>query len=586
MSIPSQVYADTLDVAVQPVGNINTVINSDTVAGGFRAHPDRVYRLARGVIYQMTEPIKINGNLNIIAAEGTTRPPVLAPAILTDGSSIDHFFDFIGANSNIDISNLYLLSVRSDQSWLGWSAAMRVNADHIAIKLRGVIFDAFSEAGIRVSAHWTKLDVQDCTFRNLQQSGSWFGGQPFMTDQVNHMDTVKFINNTFFACGSYLWSIRGYDKYSLFEHNTVVYGIVNPFLTPRTMNQHVKNNIFYSLNSMGGTPQHILEAWLSNYPDTTSSGILMLREKDTVSSWYYGYNPNPDSLNAFTGSDAYVDTPRGVTSDMLITQLRTIDVANNSYFWPKALTDYYKAYNDTVASYDSVASNTGTYYLKRTLTLPKFMTDYTRMVIDSLLTPHGATVNVVNNNESDPGFNSDITNFASKVVEYVNKIVTNKLDSAWHYKPNGALYPPVWPLPENLAYTNTTMQSAGMDGFALGDLNWFPTQKEAWKLTGVVKDPGSLVPDAYSLSEAYPNPFNPETNIKFNIAKAGNVKLVVYNILGQKVRTLLDNELTAGQFTAKWDGRDDYGFNVSSGVYFFQLESGSFNMTKKMVLMK
>jgi len=588
MSIPSKVYADTLDVAVQPVGNLNTVINGDTVTGGTRANPDRVYRLKRGVVYQLTEPIKVNGNLNIIAEDGTTRPPVLAPAILTDGSSIDHFFNFIGKGAVIDISNIYMLSVRSDQTWLGWSAGMRLNADSISLKLRGVIFDAFSESGIRVYSHWTKIDVQDCTFRNLQQSGSWFGGQPFMTDEVNHIDTVKFINNTFFACGSYLWSIRGYDNYALFEHNTVVYGIVNPFLAGRAENMHVKNNIFYSMHSFGGNPDHVFGGWFLNYPDTISSGIVHLRANDSVSSYYYGYNPNyldnPDSLVAFTGPESYAKN--GVTTEMLSVPNRTMDIANNSYFWPKTLTDYYTAYNDTVQSYDSVSTNTGTYYMLRKAILPKFITGYAQMVIDSILAPGGATVNVVNNEESDPGYNSTITDFASTVVKYVNKIITGTLDSAWHFKPNGALYPPVWPLPEDLSYTNTAMQSAGMDGFALGDLNWFPTQKEAWKLTGVVKDPGSLTPDTYSLSEAYPNPFNPETNIKFNIAKSGTVRLVVYNILGQKVRTLLNDEVTAGQYTAKWDGRDEYGMSVSSGVYFFQLESGSFNMTKKMVLMK
>ena len=132
------------------------------------------------------------------------------PAILTDNSSIDHFFEFIGKGANVSLTNLYILSQRADNNWLGWSDGIRVNADSVKFVLRGVIFDGFSDAGIRIDRQWTKLDVQDCIFRNHQHSGAWFGGQPFMTGSPIALDTVKFINNTFFANNSYSWSIRGY----------------------------------------------------------------------------------------------------------------------------------------------------------------------------------------------------------------------------------------------------------------------------------------------------------------------------------------------------------------------------------------
>ena len=228
--IPSQLFGDTLDVAALPPGNVNNVINGDTLAGGVRAHPDRVYRLKRGSVYQVTERFLIDGSLHMVATSGTDRPPVLAPAILTDNSSIDHFFDLIGYASNVEINNMYILSFRSDGAQLGWSDGIRISADSVNIALKGDIFDGFTHTAIQLNNWWSKMDVEDCVFRNEMHGTSWFGGGAFLSNGNTSMDTCKLINNTFFCNNSYLWSIRGYDKYSVFEHNTVVYGTVNPFL--------------------------------------------------------------------------------------------------------------------------------------------------------------------------------------------------------------------------------------------------------------------------------------------------------------------------------------------------------------------
>lgn len=580
--VPILAQPDTLDITPNPPGNINTVINGDTLAGGVRAHPDRVYRLGRQFVYQVTEPIRVNGPIKIIATEGTDRPPVLAPAILPDNSSIDHFFAFIGKGAAVEINNIYLLSVRSDQNWLGWSAGMRIQADSIYLKLRGVVFDAFSEAGIRVYAQWTKLDVQDCHFRNHQHSSAWFGGQPFMTDAPNHLDTVKFINNTFFANNSYSWSIRGYDKFSVFDHNTMVYGTVNPFLIRQASHLSIRNNLFYDMHAMGGTPENVINGWFLNFPDTVSSSIIHIRTRDTVSAWYHSIaNEVP-----ITGPEAYLDEANGVTSEMLLPENRWYYISNNGYFWSQALKDFYTAWNDTVQTRDTVTSNTGTiHYILRKLTLPKWITEYTQYTFDNLLS--GITdIITENNTEADPGFNSDIMNFKSTLIDYVQKIaLTGGPDVPWHFPSVGSLYPPVWPIPENLAYSNVALQSAGTDGFALGDLNWFPDQKAQWLLTDV-ENYSPEIPAEFSLSEAYPNPFNPETKINFDIANSSHVKIIVYNILGQKVKTLVSQELNAGRYSSTWNGRDDFGKQVTSGIYLFSIETESFKAIRKVMLLK
>ena len=89
-----------------------------------------------------------------------------------------------------------------------------------------------------------------------------------------------------------------------------------------------------------------------------------------------------------------------------------------------------------------------------------------------------------------------------------------------------------------------------------------------------------------SLSQNYPNPFNPQTTIAFSVKERGLVNLKVYNVAGQLVRTLANEEFAAGAHTKVWDGRNDAGQAVSSGVYFYKLVSNNFTQTKKMVLLK
>jgi hypothetical protein len=88
------------------------------------------------------------------------------------------------------------------------------------------------------------------------------------------------------------------------------------------------------------------------------------------------------------------------------------------------------------------------------------------------------------------------------------------------------------------------------------------------------------------LSQNYPNPFNPQTTIAFSIKSRGAVSVKVYNVAGQLVRTLVNENRAAGPHTVVWDGRNDSGSPVASGVYFYKLVANNFSQTKKMVLLK
>jgi hypothetical protein len=97
---------------------------------------------------------------------------------------------------------------------------------------------------------------------------------------------------------------------------------------------------------------------------------------------------------------------------------------------------------------------------------------------------------------------------------------------------------------------------------------------------------GSVIPDRFELKQNYPNPFNANTTIKFSLKTSEEVQINIYNVSGQKVRNLLEKKMPAGIHQVIWDGKDDFGKEVSSGVYFYQVQAGDYKETKKMILLK
>ena len=105
-------------------------------------------------------------------------------------------------------------------------------------------------------------------------------------------------------------------------------------------------------------------------------------------------------------------------------------------------------------------------------------------------------------------------------------------------------------------------------------------------VTDVEDDGLPELPDTYRLGQNYPNPFNPSTTIDFSIPTAGEVRLEVINVLGQRVATLVDGSLAAGEHTVVWNGTNAAGVNVASGIYFYRLLVEGFATSKKMLLLR
>ncbi len=116
---------------------------------------------------------------------------------------------------------------------------------------------------------------------------------------------------------------------------------------------------------------------------------------------------------------------------------------------------------------------------------------------------------------------------------------------------------------------------------------WLMANLVGWSLSvDVESQTDPRLPSDYHLSQNYPNPFNPGTEIRYICPLASHVTLEVFNIAGQKVATLVDGRVSPGRHSVWWNGEDDSGKQLASGIYFYRLEAGEFAATRKMILLK
>ena len=104
--------------------------------------------------------------------------------------------------------------------------------------------------------------------------------------------------------------------------------------------------------------------------------------------------------------------------------------------------------------------------------------------------------------------------------------------------------------------------------------------------TSVSNTEDEIIPSHFELAQNFPNPFNPETTIRYLLPGASHVKLAIYNLRGQRIVTLVDREQQPGTYSVQWDGRNEASQDVASGVYLYQLQTKEFISVQKLVLIR
>lgn len=548
---------DTLVVYATTGTSLDAVVSADTLAGGAFKHT--VYKLpSRDTTYIYLGSITVKSNVTFLGVLGPDgRPPCIQPGVLGDGSIPPTLVTLTGKGAKVTLQNLYLLAVATNNTNAGGAAVpVQVSGDSVATTINGVVFDGWQNLVIGYNGNWDKFTILNSRFRNLVHPNQWYIGEVLRNEYPGtvYTDSVIFRNNTMLCINGYASGTvtKYWTKYFEFVHNTVIYTFKNAFFEFNQTTAKWDNNIFYGLNT--GAISKTEHPWWDELWSPEISSVIDLDTlnlaNDTV------FNPADEASPNFR---------------MLSEAKRVIEVKNNAWFWPSAITSFWTAWNDT-AHVDSVYT-------------PSWMNTRTAGFFSNKTAFPGFTES--GNVNADPGFGAGVANVLNGggndgigLFPWFTEIRRGTaLTDLWGYSltqvGSAANWVPPWPLPEtaDMLYSNAALKTGGTDGKPIGDYTWNG-------LTAV-KEVTTGLPTKFELFEAYPNPFNPSTKIDFALPSAATVSLKVFNLLGQEVATLAAGTMTAGRHTVTFNAN-----NLSSGVYIYRLTAGNFASVRKMILLK
>ena len=187
----------------------------------------------------------------------------------------------------------------------------------------------------------------------------------------------------------------------------------------------------------------------------------------------------------------------------------------------------------------------------------------------------------------DLGMNLDpmyITTQLARTLDFRDNLTsdTPPFDTQWWlYEADGSHTSYQYPTHLDMSYSTTSAAAtASSTGGPVGDPRWMGVDPST------LGNGNEVIANEFTLKQNYPNPFNPTTDIAFTLEQSSNVNLTIFNVLGQKVKVLANDNKVAGTHTLRWNGLDEMGASVPTGLYFYTLTSGEKSITKKMALMK
>jgi len=511
-------------------GYINEIIEADTLADGTQAHD--VYQLATlDTTYKFSGALTIKNDITItgILDPSTSRPPCIQPTVLEDRTIPPTIFTLNNAGIKVFIENLYLLAIATNNTANGDGIAIRVTADNVRLTIDNCVFDGWQAFGIGYNGNWDDFFITDCHFRNFVHPNQWYVGEVIRNEWPGeaYTDTISMVGNTMLCVNGYAACpvTKYYETYFEFINNKVLYTFKNPFFIFNVTNAKINDNIFYG-NYAGGVDQTEHPWWDNLWVPDSSYGVI--------------------ALQPLSGDNAKLFQPQDSAN---AEGLRNVEVLNNVYYWPTELTDFWDTWNSTQDNW---------------IRTPVFMNEPTvAMFANDTDYPYLTASNNIN---ADPGFmaamddeiqNGTTDRYNIGFFDYFEQVRTGTtVADIWGYQltdvGTAEDWVPIWPLPESA------------------------------HITGIEEDLNLSVPTEFALNSIYPNPFNPSTNISYTLNKSGNTSLDVYNVLGQCIKTLVNNEFqTVNTYNVSVDMSD-----FSSGLYFVVLRQGVKTSTKKMMLLK
>ncbi|HOI28334.1 MAG TPA: FlgD immunoglobulin-like domain containing protein [Melioribacteraceae bacterium] len=529
--------------------SIIAIIRADTTANpGILA--TRVYELVNGGIYLSTEILTLvkNKTLRIRAPQGE-KPIIYLYPTGTGSNPTRPPGNFVVLNGgHIEFTNIAIAGIfEPTPTTLNDVQGGLINTTGVGsrIKIDDCLLTNINGQHIRTGSGTNLIRVTNTIFANMGSlTTSNFGAGKGLDLREVSCDSLILVNNTFanyqdrpvrhlnLAAGN---TVTGILNYCIIDHNTFVNGMgFHGVLSLGNVGERVQitNNLFVDAYALGADSLDVTRSVEFNntgekFPNGNNSMPWIFTAPNDTTIWRVSnnfYAVSNDGQNWFIANPRhFIGSP---LSDHIMTRLGT-----------GAATAFTKLNNFNLVKTPRLMINLMNYYIS----------------------PTGG-----NYTKDKPGYNYLIHDMDRKTYKYY----TDTLNCTY------AIQSPAF--------------TGGQNGFPVGDLNWFPTQKADWENAGgtSVKQLEGM-PTEFTLEQNYPNPFNPTTNIRYSLPKAASVTLIIYNTLGQKVAILIDGQdQSAGNYNFTWNGKDMSGNNLSSGIYFYQLKTSDFSVTKKMMLLK
>jgi hypothetical protein len=579
------------DLTTGTEGNLNNaitqIINDDPTGAKLS---NTVFNLEANGYYILTGTITTppRSHLHIVGATpGQTQATAMAQIAWTTSGGVATTLNF-DCYGDLSMKNVWIMCATTLGTQTGSSIVINDDSignltnkgQHLWMENCIIDYKGIGNGGgaIEPSCRHFRGYIKNTYFRNMVDAHyRYYGRAVSWTYQSTtwHTDTLMFDNCTFSNCGyAYMQEAPEYGDHISFNHCTFA----------NTMMFTLESNYWW---------------WLS------ITNCLF------VNSYMFGYTPSGDGANAFGGGGLVaIDSVARFTFTVPFSDSSTVSkelqrhilVANNSYgheqwyinylinnpYMPDGLAD--KVHRMPAMSAKTYNFFTGTTGSKKTFPYMTLMNMYPAIDTSAEWPP-------VYNAAADPNLISNPENIDSIKAFLLGRWKTGA-DVNWAFDILSDIQQ-LWPLNEDLSYTNTTFKTAAMGGFPLGDLfHWWPAKYTQWlaqknqedanilslltdgNTTGVQQDQ-SNIPASYELGQNYPNPFNPTTNIEFTLPVRSDVRLVLMNVLGQTVKEIAVGNYAAGSHQVTLNAS-----SLASGVYFYKLQTAKFSDVKKLVLLK
>ncbi len=532
--------ADTLVVLNGPGHSLRDQIEGDTLASGARRNPDRLYLLPRGECYTLPGPLSVKPATHI-RIEGEPAPPSGAdPGMATVMQAAGFSGDaLLACSGNVTVKHLWLIFADSAgrQNW----SSVTFERDSLNGLFEDCVFDRSRAPVVYVTGRHFRGAFSNCLFRNNLDPAQWWLGRQIAFRSGASADSISTVNCTLENMG------MGYESDFVpasrvwYNHNTFLNIAKFPFKEVSWTWLVCTNNVFVNCNFAGE------------------------RQIDRL-----GVDPDPSIWGAVLNVDSL--PPGGVNG--VQEDARVVVFVNNSNYREPMFQDFYASYNTT------------TLLPSDTIVPEPLINERTA----SMFASHPLLKLAQIHDGADPRFSIPATSSDSILAFLQAQYASSGREVFWGFHSDLTTR---WPLREDLSYANDTLLTAGMGGFPLGDMyHWFPERYAAWEaqaeteaeaIIGLteVRPSRAAIPAEASLEQNWPNPFNPATQIRYQLPDGSPVSLKVYDLLGREVATLVHGYQQPGNHNVTFQAS---GF--ASGVYFYRLAAGGKTWTKKMILLK